>query len=101
LLPAYSALVQKFSPNSDIHRSTLLAGFWTRNILNHEDIDSDRYAAELVRISNEVNSKMATEHIKTIDLISNLKRGLTPIAVTTTRRPFRTLTSTAAISSLN
>jgi hypothetical protein len=74
LLPAYSALVQKFSPNSDIHRSTLLAGFWTRNILNHEDID--HYAAELVRISNEVNSKMATEHIKTIDLISNLKRGL-------------------------
>ena len=74
LLPAYSALVQKFSPNSDIHRSSLLAGFWTRNILNHEDID--QYAAELVKISNEINSKMGTEHIKTIDLISNLKRGL-------------------------
>ena len=39
LLPAYSALVQKFSPNSDIHRSALLASVWTRNILNHEDID--------------------------------------------------------------
>ena len=74
LLPAYSALVQKFSPNSDITRSALLADFWTRNILNHEDID--QYAAELVKLSNDVNSKMATEHIKTIDIISNLKRGL-------------------------
>jgi hypothetical protein len=75
LLPAYSALVQKFSPNSDLHRSALLADFWTRNILDHEDID--HYAAELVKLSNDVNTKMGTEHIKTIDIISNLKRGLT------------------------
>lgn len=74
LLPAYSALVQKFSPNSDIHRSALLASFWTRNILNHEDID--QYVAQLVTMSNDVNSKMGVEHIKEIDIISNLKRGL-------------------------
>ena len=74
LLPAYSALVQKFSPNSDTHRSTLLANFWTRDIFDDEDID--QYAAQLVKLSNEVNLKMSTEHIKTIDIISNLKRGL-------------------------